>query len=133
MDRIYATYAYGKKELISLDEEDVEEIRALLLGHRIEKVANDHLLLDDGTMIRVVPNEGGCVCGAGDYELKSLSGVDNIITKVDFVTTDRYGEDAYLYEVFVVVEDKRINLFAVEGDDGNGYYGTGYQLLVRAP
>ena len=120
----------------AIEHEQLDRIRALLLGHRIEKVGDDHLMLDDGTVIRVVPNEGGCACSAGDYQLDDLNGCDNIVTGVGFADVRIKGRDwadEHIYEVFVVAEDKHIRLLAVSGDDGNGYYGTGYRLLVRAP
>lgn len=112
------------------------EIRELLLGRRVVEVDGDHLQLDNGTIVRVIPNGGGCSCGAGDYELEHLSLVDNAITKVEFELVnlpgfDKYDTDKYAYRIFVFADNKRINLLSVEGDDGNGYYGTGYELLVK--
>lgn len=113
-----------------------DNIRDLLLGHKIRKIADDHLELDDGTIMRIVPNEGGCACPAGDYHLTDLNEVDNIITNVEFVERPGgYSMNDYngFYEIFVVAEDKKIKLARMEGSDGNGYYGTGYRILVRYP
>lgn len=136
---IAETGNYGKdSNLRAMQQGDEANIRRLLLGHRIKKIADDHMELDDGTVVKIVPNRGGCSCGAGDYELADLNECDNIITAVELVVGD-VGDSAdpwntyTAYEVFVVAEDKRINLFSVTGDDGNGYYGTGYELLVRYP
>jgi len=127
---------WSNENLVAYNQEQEGEIRALFLGHKVEKVTDDHLLLDNGTVVKVVPNEGGCACSAGDYSLKALNGCDNIITRVEFETTavtvdDGWGESDQAYRIFVVAEDKRINLVDIEGSDGNGYYGTGYELLVR--
>jgi hypothetical protein len=115
-----------------VDHDQKKDIRELLLGHRIAKIDDNTILLDDGTMVQIQPNVGGCGCGAGDYELADLNEVDNIITRVDFEyapTGDgNYGEG--YYRVFVLAQHKKL-LWSVEGDDGNGYYGTGYQLAVR--
>lgn len=35
------------------------------------------------------------------------------------------------YSIFVFSENTKINLMRFDGSDGNGYYGTGYRLLVR--
>lgn len=120
-------------DAISHDEE--ERIAGLLIGHSIKKVAQDHLLLDDGTLLRIVPNQGGCSCGSGDYELADLRGVDNIITSVEFVKEgdEDDGEFSGAYRIFVFADNRRLNLFSVEGFDGNGYYGTGYYIMVRRP
>ena len=76
-----------------LDEGDVQRTRDLLVGRRIVKAergewkqerwydpAPGRLTLDDGTIIYVKPNIGGCSCGAGDYELEHLATVENAIT-----------------------------------------------------
>lgn len=122
-------------QLQELGYSNEKGIRALLLGRRVVEVDEDHMRLDNGTIVKVVPNEGGCSCGAGDYELKHLAGVDNAITRVEFEcertpSVDGYDEQS-AYRIFVFADNQRINLLAVEGDDGNGYYGTGYDLLVK--
>ena len=112
------------------------EIEKLLLGHAVAKVAADHLLLDDGTLVRLVGNDGGCACSAGCYDLTTLNGVENIITSVEFEDSP---DDDYLdlgdgtYKIFVFAGEQRINLATFEGSDGNGYYGTGYHIMVRFP
>lgn len=123
-------------DMRQITESDTDELRKLLLGRRVKRVAADHMQLDDGTMVRLVPNEGCGGCTNGAYRIKDLNEVDNVITAVDPVVTietDDLGREERLYEVFVVAEDRRVNLFAVEGSDGNGFYGTGYVLVVRAP
>ena len=119
--------------LESIESEETDKIRALLLGHKVNKIADDHLQLDDGTVFKIVGNSG-CICESGDYELTDLNEVDNIITAVTFnedPAGEMYPNGEGIYEVFVVAEDKYIRLLAVEGTDGNGYYGTGYTILVR--
>ena len=41
-----------------------------------------------------------------------------------------YNKTAFTYRIFVLAEDTRIKLLEVSGDDGNGYYGTGYWIEV---
>jgi hypothetical protein len=135
------TETYGDPFHIEIREDKQDEIESLFLGHSVQKVADDHLMLDDGRLLRVVPNDGGCSCGAGDYDLTVLNRVDNVITKVEFdykPTGAEYGEErgASLfsegyYRIFVFAGDEKINLLQVDGDDGNGYYGSGFSLLVR--
>lgn len=129
-----------------LNEENRDEITELLMGRTVEKVSDDHLLLDDGTVIRAIGHDGGCACSAGCYDLTVLNRVDNVITSVefDYAPAGDYDEpkkaghpddpkDDYTgyYRIFVLAGDERINLHQVDGTDGNGYYGTGFQLLVR--
>ena len=149
---IRGTSYYGNTEpgVESLDENDVEAIENLLMGRKVTKVDESHLHLDNGTVLKMVGHEGGCICGAGDYSVTELNGTDNVITKVEFDYhpdgDDRpYGqkpdaaycehkpqEDEYggHYRIWVYAEHK-INLMEVTGTDGNGYYGTGYGILVR--
>jgi hypothetical protein len=105
------------------DENDDEALTALLVGHKVTKVADDKLMLDDGTELTLAGNEGGCSCGAGDYELRELNGVDNIITKVELVCEpDADGRMAMgFYEIFVYADNQLINLARFEGSDGNGF------------
>jgi hypothetical protein len=132
-----------------LNEENRDEIAALLMGHKVTKVDGEHLMLDNGTVIKAIGHDGGCACSAGCYDLSVLNGVDNIITRVDFdyrpagdgeyPTFDEGDPDAPestwtgYYRVFVFAEDQRINLMQFDGSDGNGYYGTGFEILVRDP
>jgi hypothetical protein len=119
-----------------LTETDHEDISALLMGRTVTKVADDRLLLDDGAVLVLAGNEGGCSCGAGDYELTELNGVDNVITNVEFVD-DPDGDDhpngAGAYQIFVFADNTKVNLARFEGSDGNGYYGTGYSITVTWP
>ncbi len=126
-------------DVVELGYSSKTEIESLLLGRSVVEVDDDHLRLDDGTVIKVVPNQGGCGCTAGDYDLESLNRVDNIITKVefdykpagdDFSTVD--DPDNGFYRIFVFAGDERVNLLSVTGSDGNGYYGTGFDLYVQS-
>lgn len=133
-----------------LSESDTAAIEELFMGRKvIEAIVFDEpkdvghwtkasggLVLDNGQFVYIIPNEGGCICGAGDYFLSSLNRVDNIITRVEVVAeSEREEEDIWYegptsYKIFVLAGHEKINLMTVDGDDGNGYYGTGYELLV---
>ena len=133
--------------VVVLDEEDQKEITELLLGHKVVRVDSEHLLLDNGTVVKAIGHEGGCSCSAGDYSLSVLNGVDNIITRVEYDyqphgdyddhpekphhPDDPADEWTGYYRIFVYAENKQINLIQFDGSDGNGYYGTGFELLVR--
>lgn len=114
-----------------------QAIRDLIVGHAVKKVSDDLLALDNGTVIRVVPNDGGCSCGAGDYELIQLRESQNVITRLDILDEyldpmyPGYDEGPRRYSIYVLAEDKRFSLATIEGDDGNGYYGTGFALEVE--
>jgi hypothetical protein len=121
----------------SYSEVDPAAIERLLTGHRVTKVADDHLLLDDGTLLKLIGNDGGCGCDAGCYPLTELNGVDNVITRVEVdarPSGDDYPNDAEgAYRIFVYADNERVNLATFTGSDGNGYYGTGFEILVRRP
>jgi hypothetical protein len=115
------------------DEEDKAGIEQLLMGRKVAKVADDTVVLDNGIRLRFVGHDGGCSCSSGCYDLTELNGVDNVITRVEFV--DAPGGDGFAlseghYSIFVFADNQRINLATFEGTDGNGYYGTGYAVHV---
>lgn len=135
-----------------LDHDDQDKIVDLLMGRRVEKVDGEHIRLDDGTVIKAIGHDGGCACSAGCYDLSVLNGVDNIITRVEFdycPTGDFEGwgdeptaaqkcphgpnEDRWQghYRIFVFADNEQVNLMQFDGSDGNGYYGTGYEIVVR--
>jgi hypothetical protein len=132
-----------------LTQSDTEGISALLVGRRIIAAEHGHfdqdwgdaptgkLTLDNGTVILVTPNQGGCSCSAGDYDLTSLATCDNVITSVRVVVeepdVEDWSEPDRSYRIYVVADAVEINAVQIDGNDGNGYYGTGYELIVTAP
>lgn len=110
-----------------LDHDDENEIRDLLVGKSVAKITDDSVLLSDGNVLTLVGNCGGCACGAGDYELSHLIDAVNGIMDVQIVQ----NSECTLWQIFVLAQDKRIELAAFEGDDGNGYYGTGFWIEVK--
>lgn len=116
-----------------LDHWQYDKIIDLLIGRKVVGVDRGTLTLDNGTDIIVVPNEGGCSCGSGDYYLDALNRVDNVITKVEFDYDPEDTNTDRTLNIFVYAENERVNLMTVSGDDGDGYYGTGFILRVREP
>lgn len=119
-----------------LFQDDKQRITDLLMGRKVTKVADDQLRLDDGTTLTLHGNEGGCACSAGDYDLTELNGTDNVITRVEFEDNPDSDWDSQAngyYKIFVYAGHDRINLATFEGSDGNGYYGTGYEIHVSQP
>lgn len=119
-----------KLKTYGFEEED--EIRALLVGRKVVGTGDDTLKLDNGTILRIIPNEG-CPCGSGDYALRHVSQVSSAIMDVRFgKELDGSPDDwaTQVYRVFVLADGLMTELFSVEGTDGNGYYGTGYEVEV---
>lgn len=129
-------------------EDNPGEIAALFVGRRIvsaemgdfdypgrpswEERPEGRLVLDDGTELYLTGHEGGCSCGAGDYDLSKVAAVDNVITSARVEASpdgdDRDGDGRYT--IFVFAENQEINVAEFVGSDGNGYYGTGFALTV---
>lgn len=119
---------------IEYDQDDEKEIRQLLIGHKVKVISNNGQLaileLDNGIHLEVEANEGCLGCGSGDYSINNINNVDNVITNVEFECKQMGEYEDALYQIFVFCEDTRINLLDVEGNDGNGWYGTGYTITV---
>lgn len=133
---------------------DADDLRAALFGRSVVDVkmyegysgpkvgyyrAEGEVHLDDGTILYLAGNVGGCSCGAGDYELTKLNdlplnGITNVEIKVNGEDVDDYGYGAQTYSIFVLaMGNEPVELAAFEGDDGNGYYGTGFWFKIVAP
>ena len=120
-----------------LEHYEEEAIKELLMYRKIVKVDKDTLYLDNGVELKVLPNEGCGGCGNGWYGIEEINGCDNVITNVEFecdrINPDDRWSKEYSYKIFVYAEDTKIKIVQVDGDDGNGYYGTGYSIRVKMP
>lgn len=130
---------------MELSQDDEKEITKLLMGRRIvsAEVFKDSislpghyggfdgkLVLDNGKVVYVRANTGCGGCSSGWFELKALAATENIITRVDLEEEDTDNWGGMSYKIFVLAGHERINALIVDGDDGNGWYGTGYELVV---
>jgi len=139
---------------------DEDRLRALLVGRRVvEARISDEtppdsysagptgsLTLDDGTLLKVWGNDGGCACSAGCYPLAALNTCDNAITNIEVEAKpddedstcstcgkhwcDHPQDDRGFYRIFVFADARHL-LASFEGSDGNGWYGTGWWLSVE--
>lgn len=115
------------------DSDLTDELASLLVGRTVAKVANNELLLDDGTRLELVGNYGCAGCTSGGYDLTELNGCGNIVTKVELENLPHDGDGEGVYRIFVYADNQRINLATFTGSDGNGWYGTGYSITVTRP
>lgn len=115
--------------------DDKKKLVELFVGKSVKKVDDDRLVLSDGTTLQIVPNDGGCSCGAGDYELAELNECENIITNIEVESIEMGGgyDPGTSYHLFVYTGHRKINLLTVQGNDGNGFYGTGFWIQVYKP
>lgn len=112
---------------MKISHTDEDDIKSLLMGRKVTKVADDMLTLNDGRTLTIVPNDGCGGCSNGWYSIDELNGCDNMITNVTF---DNVGKGDYdTFQVFVYAEHQQIKLLEVSGGD-NGYYGRGYWITV---
>lgn len=126
------------RTLYECNEKEIEE---LLLGHKIVADENsDTLILDNGVHLLITPNSGCDACPSGNYYLEHIASVNNAITNVEFVNEhedseyEDFDEEYYQhYRIFVIADGMTTELLDVYGTDGNGYYGTGYQIDVYLP
>lgn len=131
-------YYYGQG-YENYDETDFKKIQKLLMGRKVEVVSCNEdegiLRLDNGIELIIVPNSGCGGCSSGWYYLTELNGVDNAITNVELVEEETFdeewGETETSYKIFVFCEDWKLKLLQVDGTDGNGYYGSGYDIWVK--
>lgn len=120
----------------NLDQTDVDQIKELLIGRKVINVENDIMALDNGTVLRIIPNEGCGGCNSGWYYLKQLNKINNAITNVEVceedIPYDENNDEPRAYRIYVYADGivGKQTLLSVEGDDGNGYYGTGYEIEV---
>lgn len=125
-----------------MNQNDSAEIAETLVGHAIVSVDEDNssLTLDNGTVLTITPNQGCWSCASGNYRLDVLNHVENVITAVELddvsIPHGRYSDLKHVYKIFVYTggvegkADEKNVLLEIYGDDGNGFYGTGYQINV---
>lgn len=110
---------------------DKQGLKELFIGKQIVETRAEEgiLILSDGKELSIKPNSGCWGCISGNFSLSELNEVNNVITNVKTVKTDK---DGTTYQLFLYVEGvkKKEKLFAVTGSEGNGYYGTGYTIEV---
>lgn len=108
-----------------------EAFAEVLVGRKIVAAGNESLTLDDGTVLEIEPNYGCGGCPSGNYWIDQLVSFDNVITNVQLElgesedgTDDRYSLFVYSGAVFT-------EAMAIEGNVGNGYYGSGFEITVK--
>lgn len=115
----------------------LDQLKSALIGHRIIKIdTNRHIItLDNNSMLHFIANRGCGGCCSGNYDITEFNPniVDNVITNVTLSERDSDDPDSWrdkIYEIFVFAENQEMKLLSCEGSDGNGYYGTGYRILI---
>lgn len=115
---------------------DSDDMSPVLAGRYVVEAGDDAITLDDGTVLEFEGNEGCGWCCSGNYGLTELfqRGTPTArIMSADVTTRLTDEDDEYsdvIYTLFVIVDDERLPLAEFEGNDGNGYYGSGFHVTV---
>lgn len=125
----------------ALQDENTEEVKKffsnLLEGHRVEKVEDDTLILDNGMKLTMFESEQDCCASAyGDWEILEEAH-EMGITDVDVEVEVDYREDDY-YDKHLNITILHDNNPIVKGhgvaDAGDGgYYFSTLSLRVEIP
>lgn len=107
----------------------------LLRGRYVTSIDDGTITLDDGTELYIHGNEGSGGCESGWYWLENVykQGSRQARIMSAYVAYGEDDEDApSVYTLFVMVDGNptQLPLATVRGDNGNGYYGTGFTLTA---
>jgi hypothetical protein len=117
---------------------DIDDFTPILAGRYVTSIVDDTMILDDGTRLEFEGNYG-CCCGSGDYDITSMFQRGTPTARIMSAEVEAYDVDPYseysdtVYTLFVIVEDERLPLVECQGNDGNGYYGSGFTVTVTVP
>ena len=119
-----------------------EKIKETLIGKQITRIEQKddftvEVTLDDGVILTLAGNEGGCCCGNGDWTVSELlsdsekpSGrVMNAWVDDRIGADEEFGEILGPITVFIMVEGREYPLVEFDGYD-NGCYGHGFYANV---
>ncbi|RYN12839.1 hypothetical protein PG2022B_0937 [Bifidobacterium animalis subsp. animalis] len=115
---------YDEEEYMDCDPDTVAE---QLIGHRIIRVDDNTVELDDGTVLEF---KGASDCCAWfDVRVHGGACPDNVITAVtvSYADNPRAAEE---YDLHVLSDATEIAAIHVEGDPPSGYYCKSFTLRV---
>lgn len=124
---------YGENSHVD-DFDHGDRLRDTLVGRKVVAVTEDAMVLDTGKVL-YIRTEGDCCAW---YDITHLSKVDNMITDVrtehtewDYDAPDRPDSGAAeRFSIYVYADNAEVNLLTVEGNEGSGYYGRGYRIML---
>lgn len=123
------------QEIVLTHNSDDGLYTQLLRGRYVTSIDDGTITLDDGTELYIHGNEGGGGCESGWYWLENVykQGSRRARIMSAYVAYGEDDEDApSVYTLFVMVDSNptQLPLATVRGNDGNGYYGTGFTLTA---
>lgn len=123
------------QEIVLTHNSDDGLYTQLLRGRYVTSIDDGTITLDDGTELYIHGNEGCGGCESGWYWLENVykQGSRRARIMSAYVAYGEDDEDApSVYTLFVMVDGNptQLPLATVRGNDGNGYYGTGFTLTA---
>lgn len=121
---------------ITLDQNSDDGLYTRLLrGRYVISIDSSIITLDDGTELHIQGNAGCGGCSSGWYWLEQVykQGSRRARIMSAYVAYDEDDDEApSVYTIFVMVDGNptQLPLATIRGDDGNGYYGTGFTLTA---
>lgn len=123
---------------ITLDQNSDDGLYTQILrGRYVTSIDGSTITLDDGTELHIQGNAGCGGCSSGWYWLEETFKRGNRKARImsAYVACDEDDTDEEapsVYTIFVMVDGNphQLPLATVRGDDGNGYYGTGFTLTA---
>lgn len=125
------------QEIVLTHNSDDGLYTRLLRGRYVTSINDGIITLDDGTELYIHGNDGCGSCESGWYWLENVykQGSRRARIMSAYVAYGEDDEDApSVYTLFVMVDENptQLPLATVRGDNGNGYYGTGFTLTATA-
>lgn len=119
-----------------------EKIKETLIGKQVTRIEQKddftvEVTLDDGVILTLTGNEGGCCCGSGDWTITELlSDSEKPSGRIMNAWVDDQIEESEVYgnlqgpiTVFIMAEGREYPLVEFDGYD-NGWYGHGFYASV---
>lgn len=138
--------SYDKE--LGYEELSAKTLKELLFGRLIVDVRpgdknyfggldTSALVLDDGTTVYVVPNEGCGGCVTGNWWIDKIAATNNAVTDVRWVTDNYHsnpdiGDCNERVQIFVYTESstEAKEALPLAGYEDNGFYGYGFELYL---
>lgn len=126
------------QEIVLTHNSDDGLYTQLLRGRYVTSIEGSIITLDDGTELHIYGNEGCGGCSSGWYWLeetfKQGTRKARIMSAYVAYSEDKSEDEPArsIYTIFVLVDGNpsQLPLATIRGNDGNGYYGTGFTLTA---
>lgn len=110
---------------------DEDEVKKLIIGHKITKADDKSLTLDDGNVLTLIDTNGSSDGAWFEGAVKDIDLNDNIIT--DVKTHEVMGAEEINYDLNILTRSKKIAGINIKGNPGNGYYLSSIDMRISIP